>query len=102
MQEAPEGISIICQKVDELAVQSDGTSVSLTWQTPVQFYRALSQIPLPLVPCSIREKARFESVGLMFDCSRNAVLKPEAMRMFLRKMAQIGLESWYTLHRGYL
>lgn len=91
MQEAPDGISITCQKGEDISVQSDGTSVSLTWQTPVQFYRALSRIPMPLAPCSIHEKARFESVGLMFDCSRNAVLKPDAMRMFLRKMALMGL-----------
>ncbi len=90
-QEAPDGIRIDCKKGEELAVQSDGTCVSLTWQTPVQFYRGLSRIPLPLTPCSIHEQARFESVGLMFDCSRNAVLKPKAMRMFLRKMALMGL-----------
>ncbi len=85
------GIEIICQKGDFLGVESDGTRVTLTWATPVEFYRALSLIPLPLVPCSIREKAHFETAGIMFDCSRNAVLKPDAMRFFLRKMALMGL-----------
>ncbi len=91
MQVSADGIVITCKKGQELAVESDGAAVSLVWQTPVEFYRALSLIPLPLAPCSIHEQARFESVGLMFDCSRNAVLKPEAMRMFLRKMALMGL-----------
>ena len=85
------GIPITCRQGDELAVESDGKTVTLTWEKPVQFYRALSLIPQPLVPCSIHEKARFERSGLMFDCSRNAVLKPEAMRFFLRKMALMGL-----------
>ena len=85
------GIEICCRQGQALAVESDGAGVSITWETPVQLYRALSLIPRPLSPCSIHEKARFETSGVMFDCSRNAVLKPEALRFFLRKMALMGL-----------
>lgn len=85
------GIDVTCLPGDELAVESDGKSVTLTWAAPIQFYRAVSLIPLPLTACSIREKARFQSSGIMFDCSRNAVLKPQALRFFFRKMALMGL-----------
>lgn len=85
------GIDVTCVPSDELAVESDGKSVTLTWAAPIQFYRAVSLIPLPLTACSIREKARFQSSGIMFDCSRNAVLKPQALRFFFRKMALMGL-----------
>lgn len=85
------GIDVTCAPGDELAVESDGKSVTLTWAAPIQFYRAVSLIPLPLAPCSIHEKARFQSSGIMFDCSRNAVLKPQALRFFFRKMALMGL-----------
>ena len=85
------GLEIRCVRGDALAVESDGASVTVTWAAPVEFYRALSLIPQPLTPCAIHEKARFETVGVMFDCSRNAVLTPEAMRFFLRKMALMGL-----------
>lgn len=85
------GVEIFCQQGQALAVESDGERVRVTWETPVQLYRALSLIPRPLAPCSIHEKARFETAGVMFDCSRNAVLKPEALRFFLRKMALMGL-----------
>lgn len=85
------GIDVTCVPGDELAVESDGKSVTLTWAAPIQFYRAVSLIPLPLTVCSIREKARFQSSGIMFDCSRNAVLKPQALRFFFRKMALMGL-----------
>lgn len=88
---AESGIETICRQGDSLGVESDGKTIRITWQTPVQFYRALSLIPQPLAPCTISEKARFETAGVMFDCSRNAVLKPEAMRLFLRKMALMGL-----------
>lgn len=85
------GIEVACVQGEELAVECDGAAVRLTWQTPVQFYRALSLIPVSLKECSIREKVRFQSAGVMFDCSRNAVLNADAMRMFIRKMALMGL-----------
>lgn len=88
---ADTGIDVTCIPGDELAVESDGTTVTVTWGAPIQFYRAMSLIPIPLVPCSIHEKARFQSSGIMFDCSRNAVLNPTALRFFLRKMALMGL-----------
>lgn len=85
------GIPVFCTRGSELSVVCDGAGIALTWAEPVQFYRALSLIPLPLVPCDIHESPRFETVGPMLDASRNAVLKPEALRFFLRKMALMGL-----------
>ena len=86
-----DGIPVHVVKGDCLSVVSDGAAVTVTWSKTVEFYRALSLIPLPLAPCSIRQTAAFESCGIMFDCSRNAVLKPDALLGFLRKMALMGL-----------
>ena len=86
-----EGPEVVCEQGAGLAVDSDGVSVRITWGEPVQFYRALSLIPRPLTPCRIRETPRFKTAGVMFDCSRNGVLKPDAVRFFLRKMALMGL-----------
>ena len=58
---AGSGPEVSCVRGSELAVVCDGTSVRLTWAEPVQFYRALSLIPLPLSPCDIREKPRSAS-----------------------------------------
>ncbi len=85
------GIEVRCRRGEGIRVTSDGEGVDLCWSAPVEFYRALSLIPLPLTACDISEKSNFESCGIMFDCSRNAVLKPEAIRFFLRKMALMGL-----------
>lgn len=85
------GIPVHCVQGEGLCVQSDGTQVTLVWSTPITFYRAMSLIPLPLTPCTVRETPRFASAGIMFDCSRNAVLKPDALRFFFRKMALMGL-----------
>ncbi len=91
MAEAPDGLRVFCQPGEDLCVESDGTAVTLTYSSRVAFYRALSLIPQPLRACSIREHARFESCGVMFDCSRNAVLLPGTIRLFLRRMALMGL-----------
>ena len=88
---ADRGPTVSCSLGSELAVCCDGTGVRITWAEPVQFYRALSLIPLPLSPCDIHEKPRFTTCGVMLDCSRNGVLKPETVRFFLRKMALMGL-----------
>ncbi len=88
---AQEGIEVRCRQGDSLEVRCDGSAVELCWAAPVEFYRALSLIPVPLRRCDIREKANFASTGVMFDCSRNGVLKPGAIRFFLRKMALMGL-----------
>ncbi len=86
-----EAFSVIAVRGDFLGVDCDGEHVTVTWETPVQFYRALSLIPQPLAPCHIRQRAAFRSSGVMLDCSRNAVLTPETVRLLLRKMALMGL-----------
>ena len=88
---AEGGVPVRGQRGDRLAVCFDGEIVAVTWAQPVQFYRALSLLPRPLSPCRIEEKPCFETVGIMFDCSRNAVLLPETLRSILRKMALMGL-----------
>ncbi len=85
------GTPVIATKGDALSVSFDGSEIRITWAQPVQFYRALSLVPQPLVPFSTSETPCFETVGLMFDVSRNAVLKPETVQFFLRKMAMMGL-----------
>ena len=48
MEPDEAGVEIRCRQGDALEVASDGTSVDITWETPVQLYRALSLIPQPL------------------------------------------------------
>ncbi len=85
------GTPVTAVQGDHLGVFCDGRTVTVTWARPIQFYRALSLIPLDLAPCDIRETPAFETSGVMFECSRNAVIDPQALRGFLRKMALQGL-----------
>ena len=88
---APDGSPVRGKKGDCLAVSFDGAEIAVQWAQPIQFYRALSLLPRPLAECCIKETPCFETVGMMFDVSRNAVLRPETLRTFLRKMALMGM-----------
>ncbi len=85
------GTPVTGEKGDCLRVRCDGKTVHITWAEPIQFYRALSLIPLDLSPCELSETPAFQSSGVMFDCSRNAVVSVEGLKGFLRKMALQGL-----------
>lgn len=87
----PSGVPVSCARGDALTVRCDGERAFITYAEPVQLYRALSLLPVPLAPCDIREAPCFASAGAMLDCSRNAVLTPASVRFFLRKQALMGL-----------
>ncbi|MEG0320493.1 MAG: beta-N-acetylhexosaminidase, partial [Niameybacter sp.] len=41
----------------------------------------------------IKQVAKFESLGVMIDCSRNAVLKVETVKQFMRYLALMGYKT---------
>lgn len=86
-----DGLPLTAVHSDHLAVRWEGGAFTVEWAQPVQFYRALSLLPDPPAPCQLQENPCFETVGMMFDASRNAVLRPETIRLFLRKMALMGM-----------
>ncbi|MEG0396014.1 MAG: hypothetical protein RR612_04715, partial [Oscillospiraceae bacterium] len=87
------GIPVIAQKGTRLEIDKNDERIYITWDKPVQMYRALSLLSQNwgAQRLSISEAPCFETIGMMFDVSRNAVLKPETMKMFFRKMALMGM-----------
>ena len=74
--------------------EKQGGRVRLGWSKPVHLYRALSLLREGWEEPSYvrRERPCFE-VGAMLDVSRNAVLKPEALRRLLCRMALMGIDA---------
>lgn len=89
---APDGIPLIARRGKKLMAAWDGSVIEIEWSKPVEFYRALSLLPRPLTVFSVEETACFQTTGMMFDSSRNAVLKPHTLQFFIRKMALMGLD----------
>lgn len=57
----------------------------------VELFRALAHFAREGVGCDITEHDCFEKNGLMLDVSRNGVMKPDAVKFLLRRMALMGL-----------
>jgi len=66
----------------------------IRFREPVHFYRGLGILIGALRDGkteAVTEKPRFAMNGAMFDCSRNAVFRPEVLRRVIRIMALMGL-----------
>ncbi|MCD8379243.1 MAG: beta-N-acetylhexosaminidase [Lachnospiraceae bacterium] len=77
-----------------VAVLHRDGKIYLGWERPVHFYRALSflQDALQENEYERRETPCFET-GVMFDVSRNAVIRPDVMRRLLLRMAFMGMDA---------
>lgn len=95
-----EGVQVALQKGKALSLHTTGNRIHVTWAQPVQLYRALSLLgqATNIEALNISELPCFETLAIMFDSSRNAVLTVKSMQMFLRKMALMGfnLAMMYT------
>lgn len=63
---------------------------TIIWDHPQQHQQHQKDI-IPLLTHS--EQARFETLGVMMDCSRGAVLKPDTVRFLLRQCSLLGLNT---------
>lgn len=88
-----DGLLMNVKKGDHLQISLQDSICNITYSEPVQLYRALSLLVqyAPQGNFHREEHPCFETVGIMFDVSRNAVLRPETVKYFLRKMALMGL-----------
>lgn len=90
----PAGFPIEFIRGDALSVKADEKCAQIIWAEPVQAYRALSFLGSGGIgnSLSVKESPCFETLGVMLDVSRNAVILPETMRFLLRKMALMGIQ----------
>ncbi|GIO27082.1 beta-N-acetylhexosaminidase [Ornithinibacillus bavariensis] len=70
---------------------------TITYQKPSHFFRAfgllLEHLQKGEIAFFIEEIPQFETIGPMFDLSRNAVLKTETFKDLIRKLAVMGFDS---------
>lgn len=87
-----KGIEVTAHRSDSFAFRLDGKKLDVDYCTPVQFFRALSYLKeQPQQPLTWNRQPSFAENGVMLDCSRNAVLTPDTVKLMLRKMALMGL-----------
>ena len=90
-----DGLKVEVKKDSCLRAELKDNKGYIGFAKPVEFFRALSLFALNIKKgmdnFSVSEQAGFEKTGIMFDCSRNAVLTVDTLKFFLRKMALMGL-----------
>lgn len=88
----------ICVEVKKggngISVTGDGNSCSIEYERKIDFFRGLGLMVEALKEgkvFNISQKANFKTDGMMFDCSRNAVMTVESIKKMLEMMAVMGL-----------
>ena len=74
-------------------VEKGPEGIRLGWEKPIHLYRALSLLRenWEKDTYQVSERPCFET-GVMFDVSRNAVLRVETIQRLLRSMALMGMD----------
>lgn len=87
------GIPIVVEKSTNLKVSYDETQGYIGYSKPVEFFRGLRIFlnKYEKSSFSMEETSTFNQLIPMFDLSRNAVLKPDTIKYFLRKFSIMGI-----------
>ncbi|PWW28241.1 glycosyl hydrolase family 20 [Cytobacillus oceanisediminis] len=108
-QVADDGFPILVEQTleNQLEVRKDGSQGLIRYANKIHFFRGLGLFIEKAMNQGyfyVNETPQFQMNGIMLDCSRNAVLKPDTVRTFLRYMAVMGLnmvmlytEDTYTI-----
>ena len=97
IEPSENGIPISVETSDSgIHVQYEGDRGIIAYQEPYQFFRALGLLIEGIKknePFQIMEKPVYQSLGVLIDCSRNAVLKVETFQKLIKHLALMGYSS---------
>lgn len=97
------GIAVTARRAGRFAFRLEENSLEVEYRVPAEFFRALPYLKQPSrQPLAWKQQPAFAEVGAMLDCSRNAVLTPDTVKLMLRKMALMGMSVAMLYHRGHL
>lgn len=86
------GIAVTARRAGRFAFRLEENSLEVEYRVPAEFFRALSYLKQPSrQSLAWKQQPAFAEVGAMLDCSRNAVLTPDTVKLMLRKMALMGM-----------
>jgi hexosaminidase len=86
--------AILDKELNGLDIIRKENTINVRYSSPVYFYRALGLICEQEEPeFHISETARFNTNGVMVDCSRNAVPSVPTVKKLIRQMALMGMNT---------
>lgn len=88
-----ENYTLNIEKGERLTVRVTQNGADVTCKDKAQLCRALGHLKAHKneVGFTVDEAPVFKTLGIMIDCSRNLVVKPDAMKDILRKVAIMGM-----------
>lgn len=88
-------VKLVEKKGEPLKVEKKGDQAVITYGRAVELYRGLGLLAEHSTDESYTtvQSARFKLDGVMLDCSRNGVMKPDVVKRFIRYMALMGLDT---------
>ena len=89
------GITVVAEPASTPFVSFDGNTGKIGYVSKVSFCRSLALLVSHAKqnkPFSLEETVDFDEAGISLDLSRGAVLKPEAVKKYMRYMATMGLD----------
>ena len=89
------GTNVSFQRAPEIGlceVRLRGTSAEVRYSTPAQATRAVGALLSGIVKnnSTYREHTPFTTLGIMLDCSRNAVITTGHIKLWMRRLALLG------------
>jgi len=90
-----DGLAVRFERIDQPGLcrlrRSDGAAV-VQYGSPAAALRAIGSLlaGLPHDGDVLEERSDFATFGIMLDCSRNAVMRPEHLKRWLRRLALLG------------
>lgn len=85
------GEAVLTAKNGVAGICKTQNGFEITYTKKSEFYREF--VKLMSGEKEIREECVFDSLGVMFDCSRNAVLKVSAVKKYVRLLACMGYDT---------
>ena len=91
-----DGICVAVSKAQSLHISYDGNAAQLSYHKPCEFFRALGILLEKLSTGNdafcVSEQANFDTCGAMIDLSHGALMRVDAIKSVLRKMAIMGMD----------
>ena len=84
-------VAVRFEKADRLNLRKEGEEVVIGYSRRGEALRGLSMAKrIWETGETVEQQAKFDTLTLMADCSRNAVLKPEAVKQMMVELAMLG------------
>ena len=80
------------EQAGALEVRPEGDGVLVLYDRPARAFRALGRLLTQEVSEALREDVPFRTLGIMIDCSRNAVPLVEHLKLWMRRLALMGYD----------